>query len=221
MRGRSGRAGRRTAAEGLLPALSILVLPLTALPLLGNGGTPRVVDHPVGTYRVSVYTAPTPARPDSLDVSVLVVGEDGSTPIGGLHVLVRARRVGSPEGSPAGGGGGAEPDGAPLGPAEPVALTRSATREAADDPRYYAAKFSPGRTGVWRIEVEVDGPGGSGTVAFDVRLREPGPLQSPWVVLALSLLPLLALTWWLLRTPSTGDAAGVKSDGDTPRPGAP
>jgi hypothetical protein len=134
----------------------------------------------MGAYRVSVFTAPTPVPPDSIDVSVLATFERGRGIPAGLEILVEAKRV---------DGGG-------------PAIRHLATREQAEDPRYYAAKFSLGQPGEWEIRVELKGPDGQGSASFRIVAREPGLLQNPWVVLTLALLPLLPLWWWI-RSPST------------------
>lgn len=169
----------------------VLTMLLGALPLLANGGTPRIVDARIGGYLVSIYTDPTPARPDSLDVSVLVVRRRGSMPVEGLDIRVRAERS----------GGSAPP------------ITSVATRSNADDPRYYASKFRPGEPGDWRIEVTVRGADGSGALTFGLEVREPGLLDRPWIVLVLALLPLGLLTLWLARSEPDRSPEGVRPAG--------
>lgn len=209
-----GRHGTLGVLGTLVAVLGVLALPAL---LLANGGTLRVADAPVGAYRVSVYTDPTPPRPDSVDVSVLVVRENDPTPVPDLEIVVRAVLLGSRTappgpgtGTPAGDPADAPdpaPDaseGASSGPSGPsgadgVPRTLRATRDQADDPRYYAAKFAPGVDGPWRFDVDVRGPEGQGTVSFQLRVREPGLLDRPWVVVGLALVPLALLAFWLLR----------------------
>lgn len=178
------RSGTPTPAllVATFAALTGGVLAVTS-PLLANGGKLRVGDAAIGRYRVSVYTDPTPPRPDSLDVSVLVLRDGGAEPVDGLDVRVEARFEGS----------------APEGVRAPLPVRTAATRDQADDPRYYAAKFAPGVEGPWAVEVAVAGPEGSGSVTFDLRVREPGLLERGWVVLVLALMPLALLGWWLGR----------------------
>jgi hypothetical protein len=129
----------------------------------------------MGAYRVNVYTAPTPIRPDSIDVSLLVTFERGRGVALGLDIEVVARRV---------DGMGAE-------------IRHRASREEADDPRFYAAKFAPGSEGEWEITVRVEGPEGSGEVAFQVSVQEAGPFGNPYVILLVAFLPLALVGWWL------------------------
>lgn len=189
---RTGRSGRGAVAVACL---------LLAPALLANGGTLRVADAVMGDYRVSVYTGPTPPRPDSVDVSVLVVRDDDPRPVDGLAIRVSARQVG-PEGVP--------------GAFDGRTVTRTAHRSQADDPRYYAAKFAPGLPGEWLVEVSVSGPDGAGTASFRMEVREPGLLDRPWVVVTLALLPLAFLAWWLTRGSPTAKGLDAGLPGPPP-----
>jgi len=188
------------------PAASAAVLVLLALPLLqhaiapppalANGGTLRLANVPMGAYLVSVFTDPTPVRPDSLDVSVLIVSGASGEVIEGLDVRVRTRHL-----------EGVRPE-----------EERPATREQADDPRYYAAKFGLAAEGEWEIRVSVRGPEGSGEAAFELRARDPGLLGNPLVLILLALLPLILVGAWIARQsgedpPGTGPGGGVSGGG--------
>ncbi len=162
---------RRSAL--LILALLLLVPAAT----LANGGRLRVAEAPIGDYRVSVFTSPTPVPPDTLDVSVLVMEVGRSEPVEGLDVRVALT---------------------PIGHSAP-SQSQKATREAADDSRYYAAEFHLGGVGQWGVVVRVTGPGGEGEVTFQIEATEWGLLENPLVVAFLSLLPLALLAWWLLR----------------------
>lgn len=165
----------------LAPLLLLLLLPLS---LRADGGTLRVANVPMGAYRVNVFTDPTPIPPDSVDVSVLVTFERGRGIARGLDIQVTARRTDG-TGSP---------------------IRHPATREQADDPRYYAAKFALGSEGEWEIRVELQGPEGAGEAAFKVTVKEPGILANPFLVVTLALLPLLLVGWWLKRSGGPGTA---------------
>ncbi len=179
-------SGRRTPhpagalrLSGALLLLAILPLGLLLLPLqiAGNGGMLRLANLTMGEYRVSVYTDPTPVRPDTLDVSILLIQEGVEGVPEGVEILVRSRPL---------RGSGAQQE-------------LRATRELADDPRYHAAKFGLGAEGPWEIEIEVNGEAGRGSATFEVIAREPGLLGHPAVVVLLILLPLGLAGWWLLR----------------------
>lgn len=146
--------------------------------LQADGGTLRVSNVPMGAYRVNVFTDPTPIPPDTIDVSVLVTFERGRGIARGLEILVSGRRLD--------------------GTAPPI--QHPATRDQAEDPRYYAAKFALGSVGDWEITVQVSGPEGEGTTTFIVPVQEVGIFSNPFLILTLAFLPLLLVGWWLKRT---------------------
>ncbi len=157
--------------------LAALFLALVPELVLANGGTLRVANVEMGGYRVSVFTDPTPVRPDTLDLSVLVTRAEDGRLAEGVRVHVRVAPVEGPG----------------------AAREWEATREWADDPRYHAAKFSLGEPGPWEFLVAVEGPEGQGETSFQLRAREWGLLANPVILLLLSLLPLAGFAWWLLR----------------------
>lgn len=162
--------------HGVRGGLLLLVLLLAPGLLLANGGTLRFLGI-LDPWEVAVFTDPTPVRPDSLDVSILVTLPGNPRPVDGLDVSVEIR----------------QPDGREV--------RQPATREEADDPRYYAAKFRGIGAGEVAVAVSVAGPGGGGgTARFTVEAREPGPLEHPAVLFLLALVPLAGVTWWLRRS---------------------
>jgi hypothetical protein len=184
------------ARGALLGLVAVLLAWPVSWPVVGatealaNGGTLRLANVPMGAYLVSVFTDPTPVRPDSLDVSVLVVNRAGGEVVEGLDVRVRTRHL---------AGAVAEDE-------------RAATREQADDPRYYAAKFGLGAEGAWEIRVLVEGPEGAGDAGFEVTARDRGLLGNPLVLVILALLPLALVGGWIVL--QSNDATDVS-------PGAP
>lgn len=163
-----------------------------SVPLFADGGTLRVANVVMGSYRVSVFTDPTPITPDSLDVSVLATFERGRGIVQGLEIVVVARLLDS---------SGTE-------------IRHPATRDQAEDPRYYAAKFSPGAVGEWEIVVRLEGPEGRGEASFEVRVQNPGPFDNPFLILGVALLPLALVGWWL-----RGSASGEEVSSPSTRPG--
>lgn len=163
--------------------------------LLADGGTLRVSNVPMGSYRVNVFTDPTPITPDSIDVSILATFERGRGVAAGLDIMVVARSLEDPARE----------------------VSHPATRDQATDPRYYSAKFVLGSVGRWNIEVQVRGPEGEGVVRFDVDVQEPGLFQNPFLILALALAPLFLIRWWLK---SSGGNQGMPG-GSTPSPPPP
>jgi hypothetical protein len=177
-------------AAGLCSVLLATTLLAVANPLWADGGTLRVANVPMGAYRVNVYTDPTPISPDSIDVSVLATFERGRGVALGLEIEVVARHVDVP------------------GPE----IRHPATRDQAEDPRFYAAKFALGSEGNWEITVRVKGPEGAGEVAFEVEVREPGLFGNPYLILTVALLPLILVGWWLRRTGSVSSPSSRPGD---------
>lgn len=171
-----GRGPRGAGGGEGLVAVALLLL-FSASAAFANGGTLRLANVVMGEYRISVFTDPTPVRPDSLDVSVLVMREGALGVAEDVHVTIRTR--------------GLEDQ----GPED----VREATREQADDPRYYAAKFGLGAEGAWEIVVQVAGPAGEGEASFQVRARDRGLLGHPLVLTGLALLPLIGVALWIFR----------------------
>jgi hypothetical protein len=163
---------------GLAAAAWTITIWLSVSPtlLVANGGTLRL-NTVLGPFEVIVFTDPTPVRVDSIDVSVLITRPGSVEPVEGLEVQVRADPVGH--------------DG--------ESTEHRATREQAEDPRFYAAKFRLGREGAWRITVSVSGEEGGGEDWFQVNAIEPGPLRRPLIFVIVALTPLALAAWWLYR----------------------
>jgi hypothetical protein len=177
---RASRSSRRSCRLAAVVTVAYLggstIGLLVAPPLLrADGGTIRLADLVFGEYRVTVFTDPTPVTPDSLDVSFLI------TESRGLAVALDAEAWVEVE---------------PLGH-EGVAARYEATREQADDPRFYAAKFTLGTEGRWRIRIGVEGPRGQGTGEFEITATYPGLFRQPMVLLVAALLPLILVGAWL------------------------
>jgi hypothetical protein len=176
---RSVIAGVSASALAALAVLASLVVPPVRV-ALADGGTLRVANVVMGAYRINVYTDPTPIPPDTIDVSVLATFERGRGVAIGLEIEILAHRLGSAADT----------------------TRHQATREQADDPRFYAAKFKLGSLGPWEITTRVSGPEGAGEVSFQVDVQEPGPLSNPFLILGLALIPLALVGWWLKSSSS-------------------
>ena len=199
------RASNPYPTRPLTAVLAVALLLAIPGTLLANGGTLRLANVPMGDYLVSVFTDPTPVRPDSLDVSVLIFQDEVEGVPDGVGVTIRTELLELHADD------GEWPDARPG-----MGETLQATREQADDPRYYAAKFALGAPGRWLISVEVDGEGGHGEASFEVTAREPGLLGHPLVISFLALLPLGLAAWWIMKGE---DEAGPVTPADDP--GAP
>ena len=172
-------------------ALTLLGLALTLLlsaqPALAHGGgAPQLTNATAGPYRVSVWTEPDPAR------------------VGELHVTVAVVEAPEP-GASSRDGGDLVLDAAVLVRVEPVdrsgeTLIAMATRDNAVNKLFYEADFDLPAEGGWRVEIQVDGPAGAGSTAFDVDALPPSTLNNlfglGWPLWAGLGLTLLVAGWW-------------------------
>src|SRR5262245_49790826 len=137
------------------------VLLFTAPAARADGGVPRLSER-AGSYRVSVFTSPTPFRAGSVDVSVLVQEADSGALVPEVQVTVSA----APRGRPG------------------TFVSNSATTEAAANKLYRAAVFELPEPGWWEIEVAIEGGRGSAHVRFALEAADRPPVWwtlAPWV----------------------------------------
>ena len=128
----------------------MLGLLINAAPVVANGGTVRTTRAPAGPYAVTVFTSPTPLVVGIADVSTSVEYADS---------------------------GDLEPDARVIVTAEPVghsgqAGVFEATHDQASDPNFYAANVRLDSGGRWRMNVQVIGRAGEGTVSFEIETGE-------------------------------------------------
>lgn len=160
----------RAAALLLVP----LLVPLLALPLLGNGGTVRISSAPLGPYLVTVYSSPTPLRTGEVDVSVLV--QDSARSVLSPEVTVEAHPV------------ALAPD-ASAGP-----IRQQADRAQATNKLFQAAKFDVTAAGEWEFRVSV---ADAGSLSFRTTVVKSTLLDRPYLLAMLILTPLILLGWLL------------------------
>jgi hypothetical protein len=140
-----------------------LVLPssLIAYPsslVRADGGTVRLSEQK-GSYRITVFTTPTPLRAGPVDISVLVQEAATGEPASGVQVTIGAK---------------------PQGPSAGAAIWVPATREAATNKLYFAATLDLPEPGRYALEVSLVGAQGSEQVGFELEAGEPAP---PWLAL--------------------------------------
>jgi len=123
-----------------------------AQPVRGDGGTVRV-SVLKGGWQVTVFTSPTPLRAGMVDVSVLVQDAKSLRPDSDVRVRVWAESRNEPK----------------------LVATERATREAATNKLLLAAVFELPEPGRWNFRIEIDGPGESEDVAFELEVGEPLP----------------------------------------------
>ncbi len=165
--------------RGRVPVLLACVLvPALSAPVLANGGTVRISEAPVGPWRVTVYSSPTPLRTGEVDVSVLI--QDSADRVLDVPVAVAARPIGF----------------------EAPTIRRRATRRQATNKLFKAAKFDVETPGEWEFVVRV-GPAAEvrgGEVSFRAPVARSTLLDRPYLLATLVLLPVAVFGWlWLRR----------------------
>ena len=167
---RDGFAFRLLAVSGLFLFPSLAA---------ADGGTVRLSEQK-GSYRISVFTAPTPLRAGPVDISVLVQEADTGEVASKVQVTIKAVRRGFPG----------------------VVLQHPATTEAATNKLYQAANFDLPEPGWYSVEVSIDGARGQAQVRFDVEAAEPLPswrAMWPWVGWPIVAILLFGIHQFLVR----------------------
>lgn len=166
----------RPLALLLAAGLLLLLVPLTAA---HGGGTPQLVNEPVGPYWLSVWTSPEPPRAGEPLHLTLALAEPGTGREAGAPVLGATVTI-----SLAAAQGSAAP------------LTVAATNANSANRLFYEADVTLPQPGAWTVSIDVAGTDGGGSGSFDLEIREAGgPNWFLWgggSVLALGALFLLA-----------------------------
>lgn len=170
-----------------------LVLSLTVYPVQAHGGGAlQLANAETGPYRASVWTQPDPIR---VGVVHLTIAVSESPPPG-----VRDGETGEPVLDAR--------VGVQLEAAEPRGekLVAFATRENAVNKLFYEVDFNLPAEGRWQVTIEVQGPDGGGSAAFEIEVLPPSALARLgtryWPVLGGVGLVLLVAVW--LMWPSRG-----------------
>jgi hypothetical protein len=138
-------------------------------------GEVRVADAPVGGYRLTVATSPSPLEAGNALVTVLVQDER-RFPVLDVAVSVRAAPVDEP-----------------LGQAVAARTGVVANR------LLYAATLPLDRPGRWRLLVRVEGSAGSGELPIELEVRPAGPLRVVGPALLVALPSLVVVGGFLAR----------------------
>jgi hypothetical protein len=125
--------------------------------LRADGGAIRLSEQR-GSYRITVFTAPTPLRAGPVDISVLVQEAATGEPVSGVQVIIKAEWHGFPR----------------------VVRQHPATTEAATNKLYYAATFDLPEPGWYSVEVSIEGAMGEAQVCFELDAVDPAP---PWLAM--------------------------------------
>ena len=162
------------------PRLTLLVLLLGLLShdsaLAHGGGAPRLVDVPVGPYRLYVWSKPDPVRVGDVHftIGVFEPPREGAPdePVLDAAVEVSTALMGAPAESWSG----------------------PASRENSTNKLYYEVDIPVPMAGTWRAEVAVAGAAGSGTAAFEFEVLAPAV---NWTLIGGGGAVLLAAGWWI------------------------
>jgi len=152
---------------------------LTASPAYGDGGLLRL-NQTAGPFEISVFTAPTPLRAGTADVSVMVLSRPDRAPVLDAQVRLTLRS--------------AERE-----------LTAEATRAAATNKILYAAALDFPAPGAWALAVHVASPAGEAGVSCAVDVAPPRPPLAifwPFLLLPAAAVVLFAVHQWLKPSPS-------------------
>jgi hypothetical protein len=153
--------------------------------LHADGGTLRLSEKH-GPYRVAVFTSPQPLRAGLIDVSVLVQDARNGEPL--PDVVVRLVLTG--------------PDSSER--------TLTASRAAATNQLFQAARFELPSAGTWQVRVMLHGPLGSAEAAFSMEAAEALPRWTElafWIALPGIVVVLFVLHQVVLRATRPLDSA--------------
>lgn len=145
----------------LLLILFLLVTPLVAR--AHGGGTPQLVNEPAGPYVISAWTTPDPPTVGELHITVAVAepgaGREAGPPVLGATVEVHLTHDG----------------------AEQPVVSKMASNEDAANKLFYETDLAVPEAGPYRVQVDVDGPQGSGQAVFDLRAEAAEEFNWPLV----------------------------------------
>jgi len=123
--------------------------------LRADGGVIRLSEQK-GSYRITVFSAPTPLRAGPMDISVLVQDSATGELTSEVQVAIKTVRHDYPA----------------------TKIHYSATREAATNKLYYAANLDLPGAGWYSFDVSIEGALGEANVRFEVEAAESLP---PWL----------------------------------------
>jgi hypothetical protein len=167
----------------VLGVLIILLAMSADRAMAHGGGTARLVDEPVGPYRLYVWTKPDPIRVGTAHFTVGVFtrtsGSEQDEPVTDARVQLQL--------VPKEGGDGWQGE---------------ASQQASANKLYYEADATIPAEGEWQATVSIGGPAGSGSAQFDLAAVPPGV---NWPPIGGAAVVLVVLGWWLLGRRRKGE----------------
>jgi hypothetical protein len=138
---------RRAAGSAILACILVAV---QCGQVRADGGALRVSTEK-GSYRVTVFTAPTPFRAGPVDISILVQDRATGALVPGARASICLTKAGQ------------------------ATVTLPATTEAATNKLFRAAQFDVPASGLWNLEVQIDGPSGSAAIQASLEAAKALP----------------------------------------------
>jgi len=161
-----GFARHDRLAHCLLPVLLMCLFPFG---VEADGGAVRLSERK-GNYQITVFTAPTPLRAGTIDVSVLVQNALTQELASDVQVTIGAK----PRGHPG------------------HAMRQPATAEGATNKLFRATTFELRSSGWWEFVVSIDHSSKSEQVQFGVDVADPLPkYQTLWAWIGWPVVPIL------------------------------
>ncbi len=137
-----------------------------------GGGTPRLVNEPLGPYWLSVWTQPDPPQVGELHVTAALARTDTGEPVTEPVITVYAR---SPHGDE---------------------IQAPMAHEDAAIPYFYDTDFQIPYAGTWTIELQVQEAGWESRASFPLEIQ-PAPINKTYIRLtAFATLVVLFTGWW-------------------------
>jgi hypothetical protein len=159
-------------------------------PAKADGGSLRLAAKK-GGYQISVFTAPTPFRAGSVDISALVQDATTGDLVTQARVIVRMTKPGR------------------------FALEFPATVEAATNKLFRAAQFELPEPGHWEMQVGVEGVHGLAVIGADIEAGEALPRWPetwPWILWPVLVIVLFSIHQILAARPGRSSSYSQPSE---------
>lgn len=169
--------GRRLPIADWRSTSLLALLLVSVSPALGDSGLVRF-SGPAGSYRLTVFTSPTPFRAGAVEIGVFVQDGDSdrAIPEASVHVEMSPRQESG------------------------KSMRAAATME--DGNVMPSARFDLPSGGWWQIRIAVDGPPGKAEKTLDLEADDPLPAwreMSFWIALPVIPVGLYIVHHWLVR----------------------
>ena len=146
--------------------------------LHADGGSVRLSEQR-GTYRITVFTSPTPLRAGTVDISVFVQDAGTGEAVASTQITIRAARREHPE----------------------AVIEQPATTAAATNKLFKAAVFDLPEPGLWDVIVAIQGINRPFVVQFEMEADEALPPLwdlAPWIAWPIGAILLYGVHQWLV-----------------------